>query len=489
MKLIPQNNRLHYQKYKLMKKIVFFSIIFIIGSTSLAQELSNEVQRFVSINSEIIAITNVTIIDGTGAASKNNQTILLNKDRIQKTGDVSKITIPEAATIIDGTGKTIIPGLVMLHEHLFYTKPFENWFSVGQMTFTFPRLYLAGGVTTMRTGGSIQPQTDLNVKKWINEGKMTGPKMDVTGPFIEREGPRVPELGFIGNTDEVAKIVNYWADKGVTSFKVYNNITKEDLKACVKEAHKRGLKVTGHLCSLTYKEASEIGIDNLEHGFMASSDFAIGKQENICDPFAARTGLTKEDLNSDKINTLIDLLIKNKTAITSTPVVFEPYTGHEVIPGGGLNALAPQIKERVQKGYDAKQNRDAQAITLFNKNLQWLKRFHEKGGLLVAGTDPTGAGRTVAGYANQRTIEIFVEAGFSVLEAIKISTYNGALFLKQEKEIGTIEEGKKADLILINGNLERNIKDIRKMEIVFKGGIGFDSQKLFESVQGQVGLN
>jgi len=489
LKLIPQNNRLHYQKYKLMKKIVFFSIIFIIGSTSLAQELSNEVQRFVSINSEIIAITNVTIIDGTGAASKNNQTILLNKDRIQKTGDVSKITIPEAATIIDGTGKTIIPGLVMLHEHLFYTKPFENWFSVGQMTFTFPRLYLAGGVTTMRTGGSIQPQTDLNVKKWINEGKMTGPKMDVTGPFIEREGPRVPELGFIGNTDEVAKIVNYWADKGVTSFKVYNNITKEDLKACVKEAHKRGLKVTGHLCSLTYKEASEIGIDNLEHGFMASSDFAIGKQENICDPFAARTGLTKEDLNSDKINTLIDLLIKNKTAITSTPVVFEPYTGHEVIPGGGLNALAPQIKERVQKGYDAKQNRDAQAITLFNKNLQWLKRFHEKGGLLVAGTDPTGAGRTVAGYANQRTIEIFVEAGFSVLEAIKISTYNGALFLKQEKEIGTIEEGKKADLILINGNLERNIKDIRKMEIVFKGGIGFDSQKLFESVQGQVGLN
>ena len=167
----------------------------------------------------------------------------------------------------------------MLHEHMLYTKPFENWFSVGQMTFTFPRLYLTGGVTSMRTGGCIQPQTDLNVKKWINEGKMIGPKMHVTSPFIEREGPKVPELGFIDNADKVATIVNYWADKGATSFKVYNNITKEDLRICVREAHKRGLKVTGHFCSITYEEASEIGIDNLEHGFMASSDFAVDKEE------------------------------------------------------------------------------------------------------------------------------------------------------------------------------------------------------------------
>jgi len=472
-----------------MKKNHLFILLFLLSINTYAQEFSQQVQRFIAVNSEITAITNVAVIDGTGSNTKANQTIILNKDRIHEIGATSKIKIPENAKVIDGTGKTIIPGLVMLHEHLFYTKPFENWFSVGQMTFTFPRLYLAGGVTTMRTGGSIQPQTDLNVKNWILKGQMTGPKMDVTGPFIEREGPRVPELGFIGNTDEVAKIVNFWADKGVTSFKVYNNITKEDLKICVREAHKRGLKVTGHLCSLTYKEASEIGIDNLEHGFMASSDFAIDKQENICDPFAARTGLANENINGEKINALIDLLIKNKTTITSTPVVFEPYTGHEVVPGGGLEALAPQIKERIQNGYDSRQNRDAASIALFNKNLQWLKRFHEKGGLLVAGTDPTGAGRTVAGYANQRTVEIFVEAGFSVADAIKISTYNGAIFLKKDKEIGTLEKGKKADLILINGSLDQNIKNIRKMEIVFKDGIGFDSQKMFTSVKGQVGLN
>lgn len=473
-----------------MKKKYFLSIVtFLISISLFSQEFSSQVKRFITVDSGTTAITNVTVIDGTGAAVRANQTIIIYKDKIQDIGDTSKVKIPEGANIINANGKTVIPGLVMLHEHLFYTKPFENWFSVGQMTFTFPRLYLAGGVTTMRTAGSIQPQTDLNVKKWINEGKMTGPKMDVTGPFIEREGPRVPELGFLGNTDEVSKIVNFWADKGITSFKVYNNITKEDLKICVAEAHKRGLKVTGHLCSLTYEEASEIGIDNLEHGFMASSDFADEKQEDICDPFAARSSLASEDLNGEKINALIDLLIKNKTAITSTPVVFEPYTGHEVVPGGGLEALAPQIKERVQRTYDRSVNRDANAKALFDKNLQWLKRFHEKGGLLIAGTDPTGAGRTVAGYANQRTIEVFVEAGFSVTEAIKIATYNGAVFLERQQEIGTLEKGKTADLILIGGDLEADIKNIRKMEVVFKDGVGFDSQKLFESVKGQVGLN
>lgn len=471
-----------------MKKLISLLIILLSFNTSLSQDFAEEVQRFISINEKTFAITNVTIIDGTGNAVKENQTLIISDKKIAQIGDASKIKLPKDITIIDGTNKTVIPGLVMLHEHMFYTKPFENWFSVGQMTFTFPRLYLAGGVTSMRTAGSIQPQTDLNVKKWINEGKMTGPKMHVTSPFIEREGPKVPELGFIDNADEVATIVNYWADKGATSFKVYNNITKEDLKICVREAHKRGLKVTGHLCSITYEEASEIGIDNLEHGFMASSDFAVDKEENLCAPFSARKGLASEAENGEKINALIDLLIKNKTVITTTPNVFEPYTDREIVPGGGLEALMPQIQERLKTNYNNAQGRDDFSLKLFNKNLKWIKRFYDKGGFLVAGTDPTGAGRTVAGYANQRTIEILVEAGFSLINAIKICTHNGAEFL-EENTLGTIEVGKTADLLLINGDLRADIKNIRKLETVFKDGIGFDSKKLFESVKGKVGLN
>ncbi|GGI58215.1 amidohydrolase family protein [Winogradskyella haliclonae] len=470
-----------------MKKKISIAIIVLFVFKIYAQEFSSQVKRFITVDDTEYAITDVTVIDGTGSASKTNQTIIISNGKIKAIGN--DLEIPNGTTTIDGTGKTIIPGLVMLHEHMFYTKPFENWFSVGQMTFTFPRLYLAGGVTSMRTGGSIQPQTDLNVKKWINEGRMTGPKMHVTGPFIEREGPKVPELGFIDSPGEVSKIVNYWADKGVTSFKVYNNITKEDLKICVEEAHKRGLKVTGHLCSLTYEEASNIGIDNLEHGFMAASDFVKNKEENICDPFEARQGLTNEPVDGETINNLIDLLIKNKTVITTTPNVFEPYTDREIVPGNGLDALAPQIQERIKEDYKRAQGRDAASLARFNKNLTWVKRFYDKGGFLVAGTDPTGAGRTVAGYANQRTVEILVEAGFTVEEAIKICTLNGAIFLEQEKLLGTLEVGKQADIILINGDLNFDIKNIRNMEIVFKDGVGFDSKRLFDSVKGQVGLN
>ena len=274
----------------------------------------------------------------------------------------------------------------------------------------------------------------------------------------------------------------------MTSFKLYNHITKEDLKICVEEAHKRGLKVTGHLCSLTYEDASNLGIDNLEHGFVVVSDFINDKDADLCDPIKARNALIAEDENSLKINQLIDVLIKNKTAITTTPVVFEPFTNRELIPGGGESALAPQIYEDVKKTYDRVQNRDSASIKVFNKDLLWVKRFYDKGGFLMAGTDPTGAGRTVAGYANKRTVEILFEAGFTLIDAIKICSLNGATYLGQQNDIGTVEAGKMADLILIDGDLTKDIQEIRNMEIVFKNGIGYDPKKLMESVKGKVGL-
>jgi imidazolonepropionase-like amidohydrolase len=225
----------------MIKQVLKFVMAILMSFHLNAQNFTPEVGAFITVDSTLVAITNVTVIDGTGGPIRYNQTLIINEAKIQNIGNFKSIEVPQNVLKIDGTNKTVIPGLIMLHEHLFYTKFFENWFSIGQMTFTFPRLYLAGGVTTMRTAGSIQPQSDLNVKKWIIEGKMTGPKMDVTSPFIEREGTPIAELGFIEDTHEVAEIVNFWANRGVTSFKLYNNITKEDMKLCVEEAHKRGM--------------------------------------------------------------------------------------------------------------------------------------------------------------------------------------------------------------------------------------------------------
>jgi imidazolonepropionase-like amidohydrolase len=459
----------------------------LLGNHLFCQNYSEEIQEFISHPRGNYAIQSVTLIDGTGEEPRTGQTILIEGEKIIRVG--ANLQIPEGYQPIDGSGKTLIPGLVMLHEHMFYTRPqFENWFDVAQMPFTFPRLYLAGGVTTMRTGGSVQPQSDLNTKKWIDEGRMTGPKMDVTSPHLTREGLSISSLGVIENSEQMGHAVEFWAEQGITSFKVYMMITREDLEVCVEEAHARGFKVTGHLCSVTYQEASDIGIDNLEHGFMASSDFEEDKTLDQCNYFEARKGLLAADLNSPKINAVIDRLIENGTAITTTPNVFEPYTGREVVPGGGFEALTSDYQRAVLERYNSRVNNDSSAAAMFHKNMQWLKRFYKKGGHLVAGTDPTGAGRTVAGFANQRTVEILVEEGFSLKDAIKICTLNGAKFLERDDQVGTIAPGKQADLVLINGDLTEDIHLIRQMEVVFKDGVGFDSQKMFESVKGKVGL-
>ena len=470
-----------------MKKAVILFTLLLVVTHLHGQDFSDQVQQFISHPSGPYAIQNVTLIDGTGGDIQTGQTVLINGDRISQVG--MDVTIPGDYTVIDGSGKTLIPGLVMLHEHMFYTRPqFEDRFDVAQMPFTFPRLYLAGGVTTMRTGGSIEPQSDLNVKHWIDDGKMAGPKIDVTSPHLTREGLSIASLGVIKNSQQMGEAVKFWADRGVTSFKVYTMITREDLRVCVEQAHQRGFKVTGHLCSVSYREASDIGIDNLEHGFMASSDFLDNRTPDQCDYFNARNGLVNEPLDGERINSLIDHLIKNGTAITTTPNVFEPYTGREIVPGGGLEALTSDYQQAVKTRYEARVNQDSVSASLFHKNMQWLKRFYEKGGHLVAGTDPTGAGRTVAGYANQRTLEILVEEGFNLEIAVKICTQEGAKFLGRNADIGTVEVGKIADLILIDGDLTKDVHHIRKMEVVFKDGIGYDSQKMFESVKGKVGL-
>ena len=453
-----------------------------------SQQLSSAVKQFVSINTDTVALIHATIIDGTGAPAKNDQAIIIIKGRISKTGNAKNITIPASAKILDCTGKTIIPGMVMMHEHLFYGESLPPYYLGVEMPISFPRLYLAGGATTIRTAGSVEGQTDLNIKKAIDKGQMPGPDIDVTAPYIEREFLPIPEVQFIKSSEEAAEEVNYWIARGCTSFKVYMDITKDDLKVVVTLAHQHNLKVTGHLCSLTYREAAELGIDNLEHGFIPSSDFVTGKKENVCAFGSVTPSLKNLDVNSQAMKDLMKFLIEKKVTITSTLPVFEPNTGREMIPGGGDAALAPQIKEAVEKNYNVAGN-DSSDAALFKKEMTWEKQFVEMGGKLMAGVDPTGAGRTIPGYADRHVLELLVEAGFSLPMAVKICSLNAAEYLGRDKDIGSIEEGKRADLVLIDGDIQKDIHAVRNTEIVFKNGIGYDSKKIFESVKGMVGLH
>ncbi|MEO6327851.1 MAG: amidohydrolase family protein [Ginsengibacter sp.] len=474
---------------KTLIKIFFIMLICCSGPVANAQRFTPYVRKFITDSAKTIALTDVKIMDGTGNPSKTHQTIIIINGLIAQIGSVKDIILPKDAAVINCTGKTIIPGLVMLHEHLYYTMMLGDYFNVQEMPFSFPGMYLAGGATTIRTGGSIEPQTDLNIKQMIKEGKLIGPDMDVTAPYIERKGWDIPSLNIIKDSAEAAASVNFWADKGCTSFKMYVHATREDLMAVVREAHKRKLKVTGHIGTLTYREAAELGIDNLEHGFFVSSDFDPGKKENEYDYRAESKALEDLDVNSAEMKSLMQFLIKKNVAITSTLPVFEPATNREIILGGGSDALLPEVKETVTDWWRKDQHNDSPGPEFFKKEMTWEKQFYDAGGLLVCGTDPTGAGRTIAGYGSRREIELLVEGGFTPVQAIKIATLNGAKYLERDKTIGSVEQGKNADLVLIDGDPENNISDIRKTEIVFKNGIGFDSKKIFESVKGKVGLN
>ncbi|WP_375436091.1 amidohydrolase family protein [uncultured Hymenobacter sp.] len=460
------------------------------ASSGLGQQFTPQVAAFIKVQGPVvIALTDAKVIDGTGRPALLHQTVLLEGSRIVQVGAAKKVKVPAGAQVINCTGKTLIPGLVMLHEHLYYTMPVAGYFNIAQMPYSFPRLYLAGGATTIRTAGSIEPQTDLAIQRLIGEGKLIGPDMDVTAPYMEEPALDIPALNTIHGPEEAAAATTFWANKGCHSFKMYMHATRADLAAVLREAHARQLKVTGHLCAITYREAAELGIDNLEHGFMASSDFAPGKVADVADYPAARQGLLQLPVASPAMKSLISLLVAKKVALTSTLPVFEPYTNREVVLGGGLEALIPQLQERETTTWQQNQQKDTASARLFKKEMAWEKQFYAAGGLLVAGTDPTGAGRTIAGYSNWRELELLVEAGFTAVEAIKISTLNGAKYLGREKEIGSIEAGKQADLVLIDGDPEQNINQVRKMTIVFKKGVGFDSVKLFESMKGKVGLN
>ncbi len=466
--------------------LLFFLVLVRFNSS--AQNFTPEVSLFIKVNSASIALVDAKVIDGTGGPAKLHQTILINNGIITAVGNNTDVNVPAGAQVISCGGKTVIPGLVMVHEHLYYTEFLDGYFNVAQMASSFAKMYLAGGATTIRTAGSIEPQTDLAIQRMIGEGKLVGPEMDVTAPYIERPGFDIPALNNIKDSAEAARSVNFWADKGCTSFKMYMHALPEDLQAVVREAHKRGLKVTGHLNVITYREAANLGIDNLEHGFMPCSDFDSTKKVGQFSSLYSRALLNLPQ-NSEKMKDLIRLLIQKKVALTSTLPVFEPFTGREIILGGDTSVLVPPIRETVIARWQRAQNKDSASQVLFKKNMAWEKQFYDAGGLLLAGTDPTGSGRTLAGYGSRREIELLVEAGFTPVQAIKIATMNGAVYLGKNKTIGSIEKGKQADLVLLDGDLEKNIKNIRNTEIVFKKGVGFDSKMIFESVKGKVGLN
>jgi imidazolonepropionase-like amidohydrolase len=466
------------------------SIVAAVIAAAVLVQPGQGVRQFVAVPDSVVALTNVRVIDGTGAAVKAGQTIVMRGGTIQAVGATSQVSIPAGARTLDLAGRTVMPGYVMLHEHLFY--PSGGGAVYNEQGFSFPRLYLAGGVTTMRTAGNMAGYADINIKKAIDDGAMLGPSIDVTAPYLEGPGLPIPQVKALRGTDDARKMVAYWADEGATSFKAYMHITRAALGASVEEAHKRGLKVTGHLCSVTFREAAALGIDDLEHGFVTASDFVTDKKPDECPSGGAvQRSILGLDVNGAPVRELIAELVRRRVAITSTLTIFETFSASQPgAPAKALEAMLPEARRQYEQRRAAiAQANDSTWTVLLRKEMLLEKMFADAGGLLVVGTDPTGFGGVIAGYSNQRALELLVQAGFTPLEAIKVATLNGARYLGRDAQIGTIAVGKQADLVVVRGDPSTRIDDVQHVELVFKRGVGYDSPKIFESVKGRVGLH
>ena len=446
---------------------------------------------FVAYHAPVLALTGATLIDGSGAAPQKGVTVLVEGERIKAVGPDGQVTIPVGATQLALAGKTVLPGYVMLHEHFFYP---TGLLTYANMPFSFPRLYLAGGVTTLRTGGSINPYADLGIKQWIDRGHAVGPLMFVTGPYLTANDPDELPVIQLADFAEPATAVEeerHWIALGARDFKTYTTIPKKTLAAVIDYAHKHGARVTGHLCSVTYHEAAELGIDDLEHGIFVATDFVKDKKSDQCPPYTAvQKSLAELDLAGPEAKDLLQTLLKHHVALTSTLTVFEASTpGRPVLPDSVLDLMSLQARSNYLRNYArTAQAANPDAVKAFQHGMAFEKAYFDAGGLLVDGTDPTGNGGVVPGYSNAREIELLLEAGLSLPDAVKVSTLNGARYLGIDKERGSVAAGKYADLVVLDGDLTADPKVLHKVLWVFRDGVGYDSAKLVDSVKGDVGV-
>lgn len=414
-----------------------------------------------------IVLRDVRVVDGTGGAPLTDQAILIDGSRIAAVGENSRVKVPAGAKELDLAGHTALPGLVMMHEHLIFVV--DDKFSHA-LPFSAPRLYLAFGVTTLRTAGTDHPYVEVNLTRAIEKGDVPGPEIHLTSPYFNGPGAAAGSslLGDITVTDpeSARESVRYWASQGFRWFKVYSQISKPVLTAIVDEAHKRQARVTGHLESVSCADAAEAGIDNIEHSW--------GSCRSDLRPNGAG------DSRDARADALITKLVKAGVVMTATPVDYvRPLSQPE------LDLLHPAARETYQRlralagkpGVPPPPPRGEGPLS---------RRFVKAGGRLVLGSDPC-CGASLPGFASHDAIKLLVEAGFTPLDAIRIATLEGARFLGIDDRVGTIAPGKEADLLIVRGDPATNIADLSNVTHVFANGRPHDPAELLAAVRGQVG--
>lgn len=470
--------------------IVVASLLALVPAAVRAQRpvLSDNVRKYVSSDTNLVAITGVTIINGRGTPAVPGQTVLIRDGRIAEVGAAARVKTPAGAQVVDGTGMTLIPGIVGMHDHMFYTAAG----GVGvTMSFTGPRLYLASGVTSVRTTGTRSPYADINLMAAIDSGLVPGPRIHVTTPYLT--GPEGGgSMSVAASPEQARRFVAYWAAEGATWVKFYTDISRDAMKAAIDEAHKQGIKATGHLCSVTFQEAIDLGIDDFAHNVLTASDFVADKQPDKCpnNLYKQLDSLVSGD--SPMAKSLIQSMISHKVSMTTTMAIYEALSpGRPVQDERSLELMTPVVRAAYMKNRAYIDSMPGYMFTKdgFARALAFDKAFYAAGGVMASGVDPTGNGGALPGFGDQRGYELLRESGLTAEQAVQVVSFNGARILGVDAKLGSVEKGKIADLVLLKGDLVADPSVIRNVVTVYKDGVAYDPSRLIDAVRGRVGVD
>lgn len=450
-------------------------LALMLAAPALGQSADGDIKSFYKAEGNSFILENARVVDGTGAPARTGATVVIDKGAITYVGS-GNFTAPAGAKRIHLAGHTVLPGLVMMHEHINYFSGAYIWDS---MPSSVPKLLLAAGVTTARTAGGEAPQVDLNLKKRLDAGRAPGPRLFVTGAYLNAESG-----GFLGDTvvataAEGREVTAYWGNRGASSMKVYSAISPDALRGAVEEANRRGMHVAGHLGEISCTEGANAGIHTIEHSLTScAKDFGVAPDA---------MGSFRYDSSSSGAKRLISLLVQKKIAMVATPTVSEPYEA----TADELSILSPDQRGRYD---DMTKNPPPwfpprAAMTSWDRQHRAFERdFVVAGGRLLIGGDAMDFG-LVPGYANHNAMVALVRGGFTPLQVIKFATSDAADFLKAGDRFGTVAPGRAADLLIVKGAPDRRIEDIRAVTYVFKDGVAYDPAKLRAAAKGKLGLH
>jgi imidazolonepropionase-like amidohydrolase len=415
-------------------------------------------------HAEKIALVGGTLIDGTGHEPIPDSVVVIEKGRIVDAGPKSRVKIPGGAQKIDARGKTILPGLWDMHAH------FEQ--------VEWGPIYLAAGATTVRDCGN-EFEFISAVRDAVVNGRGLGPRLLMAG-IVDGTGPLALGVARVDTPEEARAWTDKYHDAGFQQMKIYSSVKLEEVKDVAEEAHRLGMTVTGHVPEgLNAYQVIEAGQDQINH-ISYIADIMTPPLPEGASRLDRANAAANIDLKSPEAQKAIAFLVQHGTVVDPTVALFEFFTASSAkLPASiepGVTHVAPELQAILAEAGPPTAHTELQE-KIVQKDLAIIGALHHAGVPIVAGTD-----QTVPGYSLYREIELYAQAGFTPMEAIQAATIVPARVMGLDKELGTVEAGKRADVVILDANPLESIHNIRKVEFVITNGVMYNCAELWRSV-------